>query len=255
MWTSFSARAQTFEERYDFLVRDGGRWVAQGGGGFETFHNDFTWTFNRQAFTFSIYGVTATGDTTLFWQGLQGQDIRSGSDHITQHGNSGFIGLGPSRRADPELYINEITFYFPAEVSTTDSLFVTGPDSFTIRSYEEGVFSSESSWERVSTTSAQEYLPTRAQHSLLHPNHPNPFGSATTITYSLDRPGAVTLEVFDMRGRLVRRLLDHVAQPAGDHTLEWDGRDAAGQPVSTGVYSYRLRTPSGVETRRLTAVR
>lgn len=76
----------------------------------------------------------------------------------------------------------------------------------------------------------------------LRPNQPNPFREGTTIHFSLPREGAASLDVYDVRGRLVRQLLDAAAMPAGPHSATWDGRDGAGRPVDAGVYFYRLAT-------------
>jgi subtilisin-like proprotein convertase family protein len=66
-------------------------------------------------------------------------------------------------------------------------------------------------------------------------NVPNPFNPSTTVAFSLGRPGVVRLEIFDARGRLVRRLTNDVYE-AGRHELVWNGTDDAGAPVASGVY-------------------
>ena len=68
---------------------------------------------------------------------------------------------------------------------------------------------------------------------------PTPFASATIITYSLPKPGAVRIWVFDIGGRLVRTLV-HESQPAGEHSVRWDGRDEKGVRVHAGLYSVQL---------------
>lgn len=68
---------------------------------------------------------------------------------------------------------------------------------------------------------------------------PNPFNPRTEIRFSLDAPADVRLAVYDLRGRLVRDLVQG-PRTAGDHTEVWDGRDDAGREVSSGVYLARL---------------
>jgi hypothetical protein len=75
----------------------------------------------------------------------------------------------------------------------------------------------------------------------LHHNYPNPFNPQTTIRYELAHGSEATLEIFDVRGRRVRTLVDG-HQPAGEMSVVWDGRDDRGVSVSTGVYFVRLRT-------------
>jgi predicted outer membrane repeat protein len=84
----------------------------------------------------------------------------------------------------------------------------------------------------------------------LDQNHPNPFNPTTRIRYEVPSRVHVTLDVFDVRGGLVARLVDADAGP-GDFTAEWDGRNSAGDDVSTGVYFYRLAAGSFVETRKM----
>jgi len=73
----------------------------------------------------------------------------------------------------------------------------------------------------------------------LHPNTPNPFNPRTTIRFELDRAGPATLRVYSVTGALVRTLVDHPL-PAGQYRTVWDGLDAQGRPVGSGIYVYRL---------------
>jgi flagellar hook assembly protein FlgD len=62
--------------------------------------------------------------------------------------------------------------------------------------------------------------------------------------------GEMTLRIYDLRGQLVRTLVDG-AQPAGRHAAIWDGRDEAGRPLPSGVYVGRLQAGAVVETRAM----
>jgi len=87
-------------------------------------------------------------------------------------------------------------------------------------------------------------------------NHPNPFPpSGTTIDFSLQQPARVALEIVDSRGRLVRRLLAGDSLAAGPHALAWDGRDAAGAAVASGVYLAVLRAGGDTLTRKMLMLR
>ena len=74
----------------------------------------------------------------------------------------------------------------------------------------------------------------------LDPNYPNPFNSSTTIRYRIEEPGRVHLEIFDIQGQKVKTLADGDVGP-GVYQVEWDGTDASGKPVATGVYLARLQ--------------
>ena len=82
------------------------------------------------------------------------------------------------------------------------------------------------------------------EESALLPNYPNPFNPETWIPYQLASPAEVTLTLYDVTGRVVRTLhLGH--QHAGMYRSKsraayWDGRNAQGEPVASGVYFYTL---------------
>ncbi len=84
--------------------------------------------------------------------------------------------------------------------------------------------------------------------------HPNPFNPRTEVVLDLARRGPVRLEVFDLRGRLVRSLVAGDL-PAGRHRVDWDGRDGAGRETASGVYLCRLAAAGDVHLRKLTLVR
>jgi hypothetical protein len=82
-------------------------------------------------------------------------------------------------------------------------------------------------------------------------NFPNPFNPSTSIAFDLPHDMRVRLAVYDMRGGLMRSLVDEV-QPAGRREVLWDGRDASGHTAASGVYIYWLRTEEGNLSGRMT---
>ena len=73
-------------------------------------------------------------------------------------------------------------------------------------------------------------------------NYPNPFNPSTRISFTLVEPSEATLGIYDLNGRLVRTL--HSGRMGeGAHTIEWDGSDAGGIRVSSGMYIAVLTTP------------
>jgi hypothetical protein len=85
----------------------------------------------------------------------------------------------------------------------------------------------------------------------LSQNYPNPFNPVTTIEYSIARPGAVSLRIYNVAGQLVRTLVDEVQSPDTVAPVLWKGHNNAGNPVSSGVYFYRLVTPDFTQTRKM----
>ncbi len=83
---------------------------------------------------------------------------------------------------------------------------------------------------------------------------PNPFNPATTISFAMERPGNVTLNIYDAAGRLVEELI-HELRGAGDHEQIWNGEERGGNPVASGIYFYRLETSDYTETRKMVLAR
>ncbi len=84
-------------------------------------------------------------------------------------------------------------------------------------------------------------------------NYPNPFNPTTTIAFVVPEEAAgrpVQLHIYDLRGRLVRALVDG-PRAAGEHRVFWDGADEAGQPVPSGIYIYRMRADGQTFTRKM----
>jgi len=84
--------------------------------------------------------------------------------------------------------------------------------------------------------------------------YPNPFAATTTVSVALPGTSAVRLDVVDVLGRSVRKLVEAV-RPAGRHAFIWDGTDAAGQRVASGLYLARLLVVDQATGRTQTAVR
>jgi subtilisin-like proprotein convertase family protein len=85
-------------------------------------------------------------------------------------------------------------------------------------------------------------------------NAPNPFNPRTVIAFELGRPGPVRLNIFDLRGRLVRSLVDG-EMPAGGHQVTWDGLDRAGKAAASGIYFTKLVAEGATQVHKMTLVR
>ena len=85
-------------------------------------------------------------------------------------------------------------------------------------------------------------------------NYPNPFNPSTTINFSLSKSEQVQLQVFNLVGEHIITLINGQYQ-SGTHTAKWNGRDAAGNQVVSGVYLYRLQTESQTLTRKMVLIK
>ena len=87
--------------------------------------------------------------------------------------------------------------------------------------------------------------PSVPRELIYHGSRPNPFNPRTEISFAIASQAFVTLDVFDVSGGLVRRLVDGT-RPAGIQTVVWDGTDERGADVASGVYFVRV-SALGVE--------
>ena len=89
----------------------------------------------------------------------------------------------------------------------------------------------------------------------LLPNYPNPFNPETWIPYRLAEDGFVTLTIYDLGGQVVRTLnVGHriaSAYESRSKAIHWDGRNALGEEVASGVYFYHLSAGDYSATRRM----
>ena len=88
----------------------------------------------------------------------------------------------------------------------------------------------------------------------LDQNYPNPFNPVTTIRFRLKERAAVSLRVYDAAGRLARVLVE-ASLSEGTYARTWDGKDTRGEPVSSGVYLYRLDAGSFSQTKKMILLR
>ena len=91
--------------------------------------------------------------------------------------------------------------------------------------------------------------------NLLMQNYPNPFNPETWIPYQLSEDSPVSISIYDTTGKLVRTL-SLGFQSAGFYNSQgraayWNGRNALGERVASGIYFYQLTTPNFQQTRRL----
>jgi hypothetical protein len=88
---------------------------------------------------------------------------------------------------------------------------------------------------------------------MLLPSRPNPMFDTATILFSLEAAGPARLAIYDVQGRLVRRLAAGM-RPAGLHTILWDGRNDRGAQMPSGIYFYRLDVHGKSEIRKIVRI-
>ncbi len=93
----------------------------------------------------------------------------------------------------------------------------------------------------------------------LFQNYPNPWSRSspfqqTTIRYHLPEASEVSVSIYNALGQRVRQLLRERAQSAGEHSVNWDGRNDAEKAVHSGIYFYQLQTGRQTAWGKLTVV-
>ncbi len=85
-------------------------------------------------------------------------------------------------------------------------------------------------------------------------NYPNPFNPTTKIEFNMPKAGHLSLKVYNVRGELVKTLIDET-QVAGAGSIMWDGTNDQGSSVSSGVYFYEARTAGDVQVNKMALVK
>lgn len=190
---------------------------------------------------FDLYGTTSN----RFGLGAR---IRLVADGITQ---TRWVGTGNSGKA-PTGY--RVSFGL-GQATVIDSLEIRWPSGIVDQGLGLEVDRNYESTEGGSVTAVDDGRPPAAStRTQLFQNHPNPFNPRTSISFELGSPSQVRIDIFDLAGRRVRRLLDQ-SMGTGSHHVLWRGLDDDGNPVSSGVYLIRFRAGSYERTIRATLVR
>ena len=84
----------------------------------------------------------------------------------------------------------------------------------------------------------------------LHQNYPNPFNPTTQIRYDLPEDALVNFTIYDMMGRVVKKLVSG-KQNAGYKSIQWNAKNNQGQPVAAGLYLYTIQAGEFIQTKKM----
>ncbi len=99
-------------------------------------------------------------------------------------------------------------------------------------------------------TSVNDFTELHPENFRLFQNFPNPFNPTTTISYNLPEDTEVNLKIYNLFGQEIRTIVNE-AQAAGSKSVVWNGKDASGQIVSSGLYIYRLEAEKIVQNKKM----
>jgi len=84
----------------------------------------------------------------------------------------------------------------------------------------------------------------------LNGNYPNPFNPSTTIRFSIVDPGFVSLNIYNMKGQLVKTLVNEELE-AAYHEVVWNGKDNSGKVTASGIYFYKMKASNYTATKKM----
>ncbi|UCE07262.1 MAG: DUF5123 domain-containing protein [bacterium] len=106
-------------------------------------------------------------------------------------------------------------------------------------------------WSHIIQTEVEEKSGTVTPTTFsLEQNFPNPFNQTTTISYSVAKPGVLSLDIYNIKGQKIRMLFNE-NKASGSYSVVWDSYDDYGKSVSSGVYFYRLTSGEIVKIKKM----
>jgi hypothetical protein len=222
----------------DLIVRhrDSSIWLAyQNTGTFEepSWQRANTWLQGLSAYSIlKVRGANINGDDRMDLIGIDGER------HL-----AGFIGIGSGDNVAFQ-YVPEIfEDWNDYSITYFDCVDIDGDGDDGILVNNGGQIEFIENRTPVAIVEAKDNLP--KVMSLLQ-NYPNPFNGSTNISFSLDKPGYVSLTVYDILGRKVEIIYEGTL-PVGEHTICWTAR----QGIPTGIYFYKLKSAYSSITKKM----
>jgi len=227
-------------------------------------------------FTKEGYETVSFLISDLEWEGEAGHQTAVCDVHMVAESHSVTV-TGSITRANGSLAGFEVTFtnqnpdsYSPPNDTTDDAgffSFVVPRGEYILTAYLDGVsldgipytmYTSEPiAVDGDMTLDPINMTPHSENEKVISPavttlagNYPNPFNPTTIIAFDMARSGHVSVEVFNIRGQKVRVLVSDVLG-AGRHSVVWNGDDATGRSVGSGVYFYRMSVPGYTSVKKM----
>ena len=114
--------------------------------------------------------------------------------------------------------------------------------------------SSDGQTQDFTLNNAEAFLKIIPDQFALHSIYPNPFNPITNISYELSNPSRVTITIYDLKGREVKTIVNEWKQP-GYYSTVWNSTDDRNNPVSSGIYFYRMKTNTFHKTLKMLLIK
>ena len=89
------------------------------------------------------------------------------------------------------------------------------------------------------------------QQFAVYQNYPNPFNPITKLVYDIPEETSVSVNIYNMMGKVVKTLVNEEQENRGRKVIEWDATDNNGNKVSSGMYFYSIQTPEFSQTKKM----
>jgi hypothetical protein len=167
-----------------------------------------------------------------------------------------FFGTIPSTAGDADICLSALGVETPLKASGEIARLVlkpTGGSAATVRIKALDLRNLDNEKCEVVATEEVE-APFVPKATALMQNFPNPFNPSTTLAFDVALAGNVTIQIYDVSGRLVATPLN-AHKEIGRHRIEWNGKNANGSLVPSGIYFYRMRAAGFEATKKMILVR
>jgi hypothetical protein len=144
--------------------------------------------------------------------------------------------------------ITKMTF----ALDQTHALLVSQKDGLQIKSIITGIDKITFN-ELTPIEATEQQLKMNIKTFVLHQSYPNPFNRSTIIKYELPTPGWVHIQIFNVKGQLIRNLESRYWH-SGVHSIVWNGENDNLQPVTTGPYFYKVKFNDSFQMKKLLIV-
>ncbi len=217
--------------------------------------NGSSWDENRLGVlpnTFPHYGSVTCNDMTPDGSKVVGYNAYDWTQ------STGFIWTEETGMFDVEDYLNDNGIFVPTSFTIQTLTGVSDDGQTMVGIGRDTMPPWNGKWFIIRSTSTGiadgPDTPDEAQVVSRVRAYPNPTRGTTTLSLNLPESTRVDLEIYDISGRLVRRLVDGTVE-AGAHEVRWDGKDVSGTNVASGIYFCRLAAFGHEETTKITVMR
>lgn len=212
----------------------------------------------------AIYDIRSSTDTYIenclfsksvnIWRTYNGEPLNWGANNLTG-ANPLFSGTDPAISSFYFLFADEANGFSPAiDAGTSDPDKL--PEAYQIPQYDafgnnriHGNGIDIGCYESPGYTGNEDDV-SQPFNSLSLYNYPNPFNPETTISFVSSRPGRVRLKVYNLKGQVIKTLIDGAMQ-RGYHSIKWDGTDERDSSVSSGVYFVRIEMNGETQVHKM----